>query len=169
MLFLDDARIKNFTSCFKEKKFLAFFFRRIRLNTTGKYEKDFPFFSPCGNEKNFVRCDDLPIVFTHILEVKQGVKQVDYLSYGHTGDMLKVKFEPEKICMLPETGRVYHTGPEATGGVGLIKSSLAIDLSQNFLYKNKEDTHEMPTYFMWKDKKYSLTNEVVDHLRTLKI
>ncbi|KAL1434201.1 hypothetical protein MTO96_011844 [Rhipicephalus appendiculatus] len=35
MLFLDDSRMKNFTSCFKEKKFLEFFFRRLRYNDTG--------------------------------------------------------------------------------------------------------------------------------------
>lgn len=36
MLFLDDSRMKNFTSCFKDKKFLQFFFKRVRANTTGK-------------------------------------------------------------------------------------------------------------------------------------
>lgn len=151
-----------------EKKFLAFFFKRLKLNNSGKYEKDFPFISPCGREKNFVRCDDIPIVFTHILEETEGGEKVDYLSYAHTGDMLTVPFEPEKICMLPESGRVYHPGPEATGGVGLIKSSLAIDLSQKFEYKNKDKTDEMPIYFTWKERKYSLTNEVVERLRLLK-
>ncbi|KAJ8979030.1 hypothetical protein NQ317_003133 [Molorchus minor] len=54
MLFLDDARMKNFTSCFKEKKFLKFFFDRLRLNTTGRY-KEFPFVSLCGRERNFCK------------------------------------------------------------------------------------------------------------------
>ena len=36
-LFLDDARIKNFTSCFKDKEFLLFFFQRLKLNDTGNY------------------------------------------------------------------------------------------------------------------------------------
>ncbi|XP_055931284.1 UPF0598 protein C8orf82 homolog isoform X2 [Argiope bruennichi] len=34
MLFLDDSKLKNFTSCFKEKRFLQFFFRRLKLNDT---------------------------------------------------------------------------------------------------------------------------------------
>ena len=54
-LFLDDARIKNFTSCFKEKDFLYFFFSRVKINKTGRYEKHFPFVSPCGKEKNYIR------------------------------------------------------------------------------------------------------------------
>lgn len=54
-LFLDDAKIKNFTSCFKEKDFLKFFFKRIKKNQTGKYENQFPFVSPCGREKNYIR------------------------------------------------------------------------------------------------------------------
>lgn len=41
MLFMEDARMKNFTSCFKEPKFLHFFFRRVRLNNTGLYQVRF--------------------------------------------------------------------------------------------------------------------------------
>lgn len=66
-LFLDDARLKNFTSCFKEKKFLKFFFDRIRLNQTDRYANEFPFISLCGRERNFIRCDDVPIVYTHVV------------------------------------------------------------------------------------------------------
>lgn len=35
-LFLDDSRMKNFTTCFKEKQFLNFFFRNVKLNSTGR-------------------------------------------------------------------------------------------------------------------------------------
>ncbi|GFT33197.1 UPF0598 protein C8orf82 homolog [Nephila pilipes] len=167
MLFLDDSKMKNFTSCFKEKKFLQFFFKRLKFNDTGKYQKEFPFLSPCGKEKNFVRCDDLPIVFTHILE-SENTGDVDYLSYGHAGELLKVKFEPEKICMLPESGRVYHPGPLATGGVGLIKSSLAILISQKFVYKSKENTDDMPISFLWKGIEYSLDNKTIEKLKNMK-
>ncbi|XP_045130702.1 UPF0598 protein C8orf82 homolog [Portunus trituberculatus] len=66
MLFLDDTRMKNFTSCFKEKKFLQFFFSRMKFNETGRYP-EFPFLSLCGCERNYIRCDDLPLVFTHLV------------------------------------------------------------------------------------------------------
>jgi hypothetical protein len=61
--------MKNFTSGFKEKNFLRFFFRRLRRNElSGKYGAAFPFVSPCGPEINYVRCDDIPIVFTNLME-----------------------------------------------------------------------------------------------------
>lgn len=71
-LFLDDAKMKNFTSCFKDKKFLQFFFHRLRINETGRYQDDFPYLSVCGRERNYIRCDDLPIVFTHVLTAADG-------------------------------------------------------------------------------------------------
>ena len=42
-LFLDDARMKNFTSCFKDKEFLVFFYKRIRYNDLARYDDEFPF------------------------------------------------------------------------------------------------------------------------------
>ncbi|XP_046400025.1 UPF0598 protein CG30010 [Ischnura elegans] len=68
MLFLDDSRMKNFTSCFKDKAFLVFFFKRVRRNDTGRYEEDFPFLSLCGRERNFIRYDDTPIVYTQVIQ-----------------------------------------------------------------------------------------------------
>ena len=35
MLFLDDSKMKNFTSAFKDKQFLKFFITRIKKNDTG--------------------------------------------------------------------------------------------------------------------------------------
>lgn len=60
--------MKNFTSCFKDKKFLQFFFNRLKLNNTDRYQEEFPFLSVCGRERNYIRVDDLPIVYTHILK-----------------------------------------------------------------------------------------------------
>lgn len=71
-LFLDDARIKNFTSCFKDKQFLVFFFKRLKRNDTNRYREEFPYLSVCGRERNFVRCDDLPVVFTEVIPNKDG-------------------------------------------------------------------------------------------------
>ncbi|XP_023707741.1 UPF0598 protein CG30010 isoform X2 [Cryptotermes secundus] len=152
-LFLDDARIKNFTSCFKDKKFLEFFFRRLRLNTTGRYMEEFPYLSVCGRERNFIRCDDFPVVFTHVIRGTVNGQTEDQLSYGHAGDLLRVKFEPEKIFMLPESGRVYHPAPENVGGVGLVRSKLAIDFSKCFEF---DDEHKNPIHFMWNGSKYKL-------------
>lgn len=72
-LFLDDAKIKNFTSCFKDKRFLQFFFKRIRFNETNRYIEDFPYVSMCGRERNFIRCDDVPVVYTGVKPRSQGL------------------------------------------------------------------------------------------------
>ncbi|CAL1539379.1 unnamed protein product [Lymnaea stagnalis] len=158
-LFLDDARMKNFTSCFKEKDFLVFFFKRLKRNTSGKYMDEFPYLSPCGRELNFVRCDDTPIVYTHILDSSSS--EPGLLSYNGAGDRLTVNFEPENICMLPETGRVYHPASEQYGGIGLIKSSLAIELSKHFEFLSGGET-EPPSHLTWRDCRYELTNILFD-------
>ncbi|XP_013387075.1 UPF0598 protein CG30010 [Lingula anatina] len=163
-LFLDDAKMKNFTSCFKEKDFLQFFFKRVKFNNTGRYEEDFPYVSPCGRERNYIRCDDLPIVFTQILETADG--EPDLLSCNHTGDKLTLTFDPEKVCMLPETGRIYHPAGDRVGGVGLIKSALAIELSKYFEFSPDKE-FEPPVYFTWKGHRYSLTNELIPSLKKM--
>ncbi|NXK92283.1 CH082 protein, partial [Formicarius rufipectus] len=65
-LFLDDAKVKNFITCFKDPTFLSMFFRHLERNRSGRYEREFPFVSRCGRERNFLRCDDVPVVFTHL-------------------------------------------------------------------------------------------------------
>ena len=47
-LFLDDAKMKNFTSCYKELHFLKFFFKRLKKNDSMRYTEDFPYLSLCG-------------------------------------------------------------------------------------------------------------------------
>uniref|UniRef100_A0A1B0GK05 Uncharacterized protein n=1 Tax=Lutzomyia longipalpis TaxID=7200 RepID=A0A1B0GK05_LUTLO len=149
----DDARMKNFTSCFKDKKFLHFFFTRVRLNNTDRYSGSFPYLSPCGRERNFIRCDDLPIVYTHTME--DGMK----LSYNHAGDLLTVPFQPDKIFMSPDTGRVYHPAIERYGSIGLIRSKLAIEFGKNFDFQDGEA--QPPTHFTWKGTKFELDREWV--------
>lgn len=53
-LFLDDTKVKNFITCFKDKEFLAFFFKRLKKNNTNVYN-EFPYLSLCGRERNFIR------------------------------------------------------------------------------------------------------------------
>lgn len=156
MLFLDDVRIRNFTSCFKDKKFLAFFFKHLKINNTGRYMDDFPFLSICGVERNYVRCDDLPLVFTKVIQ-KSNVEtnaEEDWFSYAHADDLLMVPFEPQKLFMNVNTGRVYHPAPEKTGGIGLVRSNLAIEFSAFFDFENGQEN--APTHFTWKDKRYEL-------------
>ncbi|XP_058461650.1 UPF0598 protein CG30010 isoform X2 [Malaya genurostris] len=127
---------------------------RLRFNEGTRYREHFPFLSPCGRERNYVRCDDVPIVFTHIFQDSKGI---DQLSFAHAGDLLTVPWEPDRICMFPLSGRVYHPAPERCGSIGLVRSKLAIELSKHFTFLEGED--EPPTHFAWKNTTYELNRE----------
>ena len=145
---------------FTEKDFLVFFFKRLKENEDGKYRDDFPYISRCGREMNYIRCDDTPLVFTHMIDA-DGETSSDLLSYGGAGDRMTLPFEPANVCMLPDTGRVYHPAPEQYGNIGLIKSSLAIELSAFFDYDSGDET-QPPSHFTWKGKKYKLSNKLFE-------
>lgn len=134
-----------------------FFFSRLRSNRTGRYEEDFPFLSPCGRERNFLRCDDRPVVFTHLLPGLDGAPGL--LSYCGGGDKLAEAFRPEALYMHPASGRVYHPCSERGGGVGLVRSALAIELSSAFVYDGDRGTGQ-PTHFEWGGETHRLTNEL---------
>ncbi|XP_028823715.1 UPF0598 protein C8orf82 homolog [Denticeps clupeoides] len=153
-LFLDDTKVKNFVTCFKDQEFLVFFFSRLAANASGRYQHDFPFLSLCGRERNFLRCDDLPVVFTHLL-AGAGPER---LSYCGGGPKLNVPFRPESLFIQPINGRLYHPGPQSGGGIGLVRSSLAYQLSGHFLYDNG-----IPTHFTWAGQRHRLTNELARH------
>ena len=167
-LFLDDTKSKNFITCYKDVQFLSFFFRMLKRNNYERYTEDFAFVSLCGKERNFVRCDDVPIVFTHFVSESGDV--IDNI-IGDCNDkddfwlvpnnLVKVKrvhekFDPTGVKMLPETHRVYHPCLKKYGGMGLIKSSLAIKLSDLFVYERDAGELEPPTGIKWGEKIYSL-------------
>ncbi|KAK5869491.1 hypothetical protein PBY51_024200 [Eleginops maclovinus] len=163
-LFLDDTKVKNFVTCFKDVKFLVFFFSRLRSNQSGRYDGDFPFLSLCGRERNFVRCDDRPVVFTHLLQSAAGAPGVpgdqELLSYCGGADKLSAPFRPEALYMQPVSGRLYHPCSELAGGVGLVRSALAIELSPYFVYLSDHCQSGQPTHFLWGGQKHTLTNEL---------
>ena len=168
-----------------DKAFLAFFFRSLRENRNGRYEDSFPYISPCGREVNYVRCDDLPIVYTHILDRSGRVIEdvgiygqspskpdehlTETLSYGGTGNLLTVPFDPSKLCVLPTTGRVYYAGLDRLGGVGLVKSSLASELSQFFVYdRTVIENGCTPVTFNWRGKATRFDPAILNKLRQIK-
>lgn len=50
-------RAFTYFSCL-DVHFLNFFFARLRANTTGQYEQEFPYVGKCQGEENFLQCDD---------------------------------------------------------------------------------------------------------------
>lgn len=119
----------------------------------GKYEQEFPFVSPCGREINYVRCDDVPCVFTHFVKGAQGET---LFGYAHAGDLLCEPFDPASIFMF-DSGRIYHPAHERFGGYGLIKSSIALELSNKFVYATGND-QDRPTHIVWDGDKIKLNN-----------
>lgn len=145
---------------FQEIDFIVFFFKRLRRNTISRYNEHFPWLSLCGRERNYVRCDDYPVVFTHIIEDESGL----LFCHNHAGSKLTVPFQPNKLWMNVENGRVYHPASEKYGSVGLVSSKAAIELSKKFLYA-KNDQY-MPTHFVWNDVKHVLDQ---DWFKSLKL
>ncbi|XP_065674996.1 UPF0598 protein CG30010 isoform X2 [Hydra vulgaris] len=163
-LFLDGTKIRNFVTCFKDKAFLVFFYKRIKTNNGGKYSDDYPYISPCGLEMNYVRCESKPIVFTDIFEVQNQ----DFLAFNGLGDLITVPFQPSKLFMFPSTGRIYHPAAEKVGGVGILKTSLAVQLSSGFVFSECSNNFS-PTHFIWKGKKILLDNSLSTMLRSQEV
>jgi len=149
---------------FAEKQFLKFFFSQLKRNETRRYTEDFPYVSHCGHECNFIRCDDLPVVFTELVS-HSATESAETFHLTYAGGTLSVVFQPEQVVMLPETGRVYHIGPANGGGVGLLKSSLAIELSKYFEFA---DGGSVPSHFVWQGEKRQLTNSLLTKLTDIK-
>lgn len=104
-----------------------------------------------------MRCDDCPFVYTHVIAHKQENGETkNCLAYNHAGELLTLAFEPQKIFMLPETGRVYHPAPERVGYVGLVRSKLAIEFSKSFVFDDGEQ--KPPTRFKWDGEEFVLNN-----------
>ena len=55
-------------------------------------------------------------------------------------------------------GRIYHKAMEKVGGIGLIRSALALELSKHFKFNTQNP--KIPTHFEWNGQTYELTNEL---------
>lgn len=85
------------------------------------------------------------------------------LSYCGGGERLAVPFEPPRLALLPENGRLYHPAPARAGGVGLVSSALADEWSPAFEYG--EGAGRPPTHFTWRGERYELSHELLPLLR----
>ena len=140
--FLEDTVPKNIATSLKSDKFLNFFFRQLKDNNTNKFG-EYPYFSPCGNESNFVKCADTPIVFSDLVkDEKRG--GIHVLTWGHS---LSIPFQADKLRISLETGRLYHPFHtknakkfinRAGGMYGLLKSHLTISISDRIVVSNRQ-------------------------------
>lgn len=119
-------------------QFLKFFFERLKRNDTG-FHPEYIFASPCGSELNFIKPADTPFVFTDLNEA--GELQV--------GDPVSVtaQFDPSALHVSTSSGRLYHPmtlKPEKESNqegdvFGLIRSQLAVRLSEHMQFDNDEE------------------------------
>lgn len=117
-LFLDGVKHRNMATCLKDKKFLNFFFRRLRPTQTLNSEERsfladrgvalerFPYASVCAGEINLLKIAATGFVFNSLEEGTDGKQQ---LVYGAT---LKFPFSPNEVYMC-EKGRLYHPAPRS--------------------------------------------------------
>lgn len=158
---------KNIASSIKDIKFLDFFFRQMRpvqkkdmeyLGELGVGD-DYPFVSPCGKELNFIRPAATPIVF-HTFD--QANSNLIF------GGALTQPFDPSLLAVSATTGRIFHqltvhdriagkkikteVYQHKTPHFGLIKSSIAIALSENLHFQN--DTEKLE--FVDEGRKYAI-------------
>ncbi|KAF0745756.1 hypothetical protein Ae201684_000204 [Aphanomyces euteiches] len=152
-LFLEDTVPKNIATSLKSPKFLRFFFGHLRPNphagSTLDPFQDYPYISPCGNETNFIKAADTPIVFTEL-------KQVDDATFHLvTNGSHDVVFNPSHVAMSSSTGRLYHwTETKHLALFALIKSQVAVELSQSIEFHD-----DGPHILTWQDQVYPLAME----------
>jgi hypothetical protein len=105
--------------------FLNFFFKRLRQNNTGYYEHEFPFVSLCGKERNYLRCDDKPIVFHSRVRSKDPGSPDMFLYAGN----IQYPIQYTALNISEETGRLYHPSPVLTP-LALVGGHLALEMGK---------------------------------------
>ncbi len=116
--------------------FLDFFFRRLATNANPEYP-EYPFVCRCGDEMNYLRPADTPIVFTGL--------HGERLLYAYS---LSVHFEPERLAH-SEDGVLYHTAP--LGEFGRIVPHVAVEIARRiepwgpyYAYRPEGAQHVIP-------------------------
>jgi acyl-coenzyme A thioesterase PaaI-like protein len=96
--------------------FLDFFFRRLAPTANPDYP-EYPYVSRCGEEMNYLRVQDTPIVYTGYTDGR--------LDYAHS---LSAAFSPEKLSHSAE-GVLYHWAP--VGERGRLVPHVAVEIARN--------------------------------------
>jgi acyl-coenzyme A thioesterase PaaI-like protein len=93
--------------------FVDFFFRRLAETANPEYP-EYPYVSRCGEEMNYLRVTDTPIVYTGYRDGR--------LEYAHS---LSVAFMPDRLSCSPD-GVLYHWAP-----VGRLVPHVAVEIARN--------------------------------------
>ena len=133
-LFLEETMPKNIATSLKSDKFLDFFWRQMRRNDTKRFYDEYPYYSPCGKEHNYVRPADVGVVF-HDFQPSDPKLLI-------FGGSLKQKFSPSDLAFSERTGRFYHRLFEGKAKLqrsgreyGLLRSSVAGIIAADIEFK----------------------------------
>ncbi|MEY3387123.1 MAG: hypothetical protein RIR53_1934 [Bacteroidota bacterium] len=96
--------------------FLDFFFRRLAPTANPDYP-EYPFVSRCGEEMNYLRVQDTPIVYGGLRDGR--------LEYAHS---LSTAFAPDRLSYSSD-GVLYHWAP--VGERGRLAPHVAVEVARN--------------------------------------
>lgn len=116
--------------------FLDYMYRRLATTANPLYP-DYPYVARCGDEMNYVRPVDTPIVFTRF----------DGADLGYAAS-LTVRLQPSALAYSPD-GVLYHSAP--VGGLGRLAPNVAVSVAENvvpwgpiFAYNDKATSSLVP-------------------------
>lgn len=81
---------------------------------------------------------------------------------------MTTEFQPEMLCMVPGSGRVYHPAKRMPEEVGLISDKLTIIWSEERRFVFEDGDENPPTHFLWEKEKVTLTNELIPILEKIR-
>ncbi|OAF69226.1 hypothetical protein A3Q56_03002 [Intoshia linei] len=165
-LFLQDSKYKTIATRYNDEKFLYNFFQNLRLNTSNRY-KEFKHVYLCEGERNYLICQDTPIVYTDLIDVRKDDCDKDNVSNQYLNQLyqtssdnlaliynnclrLTTNFDPSKINVKTE-GKIYYRNKYKSNSI--VKSALADILAQRFVFDCND---KLPTHIEWNNYKYSL-------------
>eukprot|EP01139_Manchomonas_bermudensis_P010883 Amastigsp_a341442_128.p3 type:complete len:194 gc:universal Amastigsp_a341442_128:1493-912(-) len=118
-LFQMGTRHRSIATAYRDVRFLNFFFKRLVPNDI-ILQSEFSYVSPCGVELNFVRPDELPIVF---FELDRATQELVF------GGSLRTPFDPRAL-RATANGRLLHPSPIC--GWGLIRDALVVQMDIDY-------------------------------------
>lgn len=122
-----------------DPQFLDFFFARLQKNPDSA---EYPFVSPCGREKNYIRCAGTPIVFRAFRE-DRGRAQLLY-----AGNSLQ-PFEPEAL-QVNGSGQLFH--PVQNGLMGRLGRHALLEISQHISFAEEGQDYVLH----WQSRQYRI-------------
>ncbi|KAF3835498.1 hypothetical protein F7725_028056 [Dissostichus mawsoni] len=156
-LFLDETKVKNFVTCFKDVKFLVFFFSRLRSNQSGRYEEDFPFLSRVAGRGTLCAATTARWSSPTCCRVLRGPREsLEIRSCCHSA--------VARISCLPRSAQRHCTctlsADDSTTPAQSVMGGRPGPLSPFFVYASEHSESGQPTHFLWGGQKHTLTNEL---------